>query len=227
MGGEITYTYDGELAGGGGRFYIVKLIVYRYCDSTIFTAPLDPQMWLGIYTGAPVGTPAFLDSFAVETLFLTNSEFVTAPPGSNNCNFSSTACIERGEYYVNILLPNNTDGYHLVVERCCRNGNIMNLLDPGSAGMSYYAYIPPGIVNSTPQIADVSVPYLCAGDTASIINNAFDPDGDSLAYSFVVPYNGYSNQSDPAPVPSSDPFGLPLPDIIYSPGYNAVDFLGA
>lgn len=228
MGGELTYTYDGSIGGGGGNFYIIKLIVYRYCDSTIFTAPLDASMLLGIYTGAPTGTAAYVDWYNTESLTLSNSDFVVAPPGNSGCNFTATACIERGEYYTTVLLPDNPDGYHLVVERCCRNGNIMNVVDPGAAGMTFYAYIPPGIINSSPQISDISVPYICTGDTVSIINNAFDPDGDSLVYDFVVPFNGYSGPPNPAPDPFVDnnPYGIPIPEIIYPPGYTAVNFFG-
>lgn len=223
MGGELTYMHDGSTSGAD--FYKVKLIVYRYCDSTINPAPLDASMFLGIYT--EVG-PGILDWYSTESLTLVNSTFVTSN-GNAGCSFTASACIERGEYEASILLPNNFGGYHLVVERCCRNGNIVNILNPGSAGMTFYGFIPGGVINSSPQITDVSVPYLCAGDTVSIINNAYDPDGDSLAYSFVIPYNGYSGPPNPVPDPLLDnnPYGVPIPEISYATGYSAANFLGA
>ncbi len=228
MGGELTYQYDGAISGGA--FYNVKLIVYRYCDSTIApTAPLDASMFLGVYTNDPGNPTDPLLWFSTETLTLISSDFIISDSSNSNCTFSSTACIERGEYFASILLPNNAEGYHLFVERCCRNGNIINLDSPGAAGMSFYTFIPPGIINSSPQITDISVPYMCLGDTVSLINNATDPDGDSLVYSFVVPYNGYSNTSAPSPDPFLDnnPYFLPIPPIIYAPGYSAANMLGA
>jgi len=228
MGGELTYQYDGAISGGA--FYNVKLIVYRYCDSTLApTAPLDTSMFLGVYTNDP-GNPANpLIWFSTETLTLISSDFIISDSSNSNCTFSSNACIERGEYFASILLPDNAEGYYLFVERCCRNGNIINLDSPGAAGMSYYTFIPPGIINSSPQITDISVPYMCLGDTVSLVNNATDPDGDSLVYSFVVPYNGYSSTSAPIPDPFIDnnPYFLPIPPIIYAPGYSVANMLGA
>lgn len=222
MGGELTYVHDGSIPGG--NFYLVNLIVYRYCDSTISPAPLDQSMFLGIYTGQPGGP---LDWVATEMLTLNGSTFVTAS-SDNGCSFTTTACIERGEYTAYIYLADTLNGYHLFVERCCRNGNIGNINTPGAAGMTYYTFIPPGIINSSPQITDVSIPYICAGDTVSIVNNAFDPDGDSLSYEFVVPYNGYSSTSNAAPDPQVDnnPYILPIPDIIYAPGYTLTNVFG-
>jgi gliding motility-associated-like protein len=226
MGGEITYTYDGSL--GGSSFYIVRLIVYRYCDNSGgTTAPLDPEMFLGIYTHSPGNPGGDLNWHSTESLTLLGSTFVTAAPGNGNCPFQPTACIERGEYEVVVLLEDIPVGYHLLVERCCRNGNIVNISNPGSAGMSYYAYIPPGIINSTPQITDISVPYLCTGDTVALINNAFDPDGDSLAYSFVIPYNGNSSPMDPMPDPFLiDPYYQPIQNISFAPGFSQTAVFG-
>ncbi len=228
MGGELSYEYDGSITGGA--FYNVKLIVYRYCDTSVTqTAPLDPSMFLGIYNIDPTIPTNPLVWFSTETLTLVSSEFVVSAPPNSNCTFASTACIERGEYLASVLLPDNPEGYHLVVERCCRNGNIINLDNPGNAGMSFYTFIPGGIVNSSPQITDISVPYMCIGDTVSLINNAVDPDGDSLVYSFVTPFNGYSGPSVPMPDPFIDnnPYVTPIPDIVYASGYSPTNFLGA
>ncbi len=223
MGGELTYMYSGSQ--NGVNFYDVRLIIYRYCDSTIVTAPLDQTMFLGIYI--PAGSD--LAWYATENLLLVGSDFINAPAMGNGCNFTTSACIEKGEYIVTIMLPDTTTPFHLFVERCCRNGNIINLANPGQTGMSFSATIPAGIINSSPQITDVSVPYVCSGDSTSIINNAFDPDGDSLAYSFVIPYNGNSSTSIAAPDPAIDnnPYILPINPITYNAGYAFPSFLGA
>lgn len=228
MGGELTYQFEEAISGGA--FYSVKLIVYRYCDTILANpAPLDDQMFLGIYindTLDPTGPKVW---YATEILSLTSSEYVTSIQGGVNCNFETSACIQKGEYNVTILIPDNPDGFHLAVERCCRNGNILNLSQPGAAGMTFYAFIPGNMQNSTPQIYDVSVPYVCSGDSVTIVNNAIDPDGDSLSYALVIPYNGYSGQSNPAPDPFLDnnPYALPIPEIVYNPGYTASQPFGA
>ena len=141
MGGELTYQFEEAISGGA--FYSVKLIVYRYCDTVLANpAPLDDQMFLGIYindTLDPTGPKVW---YATEILSLTSSEYVTSIQGGVNCNFETSACIQKGEYNVTILIPDNPDGFHLAVERCCRNGNILNLSQPGAAGMTFYAFIP-------------------------------------------------------------------------------------
>ncbi|MBK9048559.1 MAG: gliding motility-associated C-terminal domain-containing protein [Bacteroidetes bacterium] len=227
MGGELTYTYSGPFQGGS--FYDVKLIVYRYCDSTgAIPAALDPQMYLGIYITDSLNPSPSKIWYSTEILPLIGSDVVAYSPNSN-CTFEASACIERGEYTVTILLPDNIEGFHLSVERCCRNGNILNIAQPGAAGMTFYAYIPNTIINSTPQISDVSVPFVCINDTTTILNNAIDPDGDSLAYSLVIPYAGYSGQSNPAPDPFLDnnPYTLPIPDVTYAPGFSSTQVFGA
>ncbi len=228
MGGELTYSYDGD--GPDGKFYTVNLIIYRYCDNTNGTpAPLDQSMLLGIYFNSLSGAPGSLDWYLTESIPLSSTEFVTASTANSNCSFQTTACIQKGVYNATIYLPDNISGYHLIVERCCRNGNIINLDNPGDAGMTFYAFVPPGIINSSPQIADVSAPYVCTGDTVTVVNNAYDPDGDSLVYSFVVPYNGYSSTLDPVPDPqfSNNPYQLPIPDVTYASGYSQAQILGA
>ena len=228
MGGELTYRYDGD--GPDGKFYTVNLIIYRYCDNTNGTpAPLDQSMLLGIYFNSLSGAPGSLDWYLTESIPLSYTEFVTASTANSNCSFQTTACIQKGVYNATIYLPDSISGYHLIVERCCRNGNIINLNNPGDAGMTFYAFVPPGIINSSPQLADVSAPYVCSGDTVTVVNNAYDPDGDSLVYSFVVPYNGYSSALDPVPDPqfSNNPYQLPIPDVTYASGYFQAQILGA
>lgn len=225
MGGELTYVYDGPIPGG--HLYTVQLIVYRYCDNSNGNpAALDAALPLGIYINGPSGQ---LDWYATETLSLTFSTFVTATQGNANCNFQTTACIERGEYSLSIFLSDTLPGYHLMVERCCRNGNIINLDAPGSAGMTFYAFVQPAHQNSSPQISGLTAPYVCASDTVTVVNNAYDPDGDSLVYSFVVPYNGYSSAADPMPDPqfSNNPYLLPIPNVVYAAGFSPLLPFGA
>ncbi len=69
---------------------------------------------------------------------------------------------------------------------CCRN----NAITSGSASNGIYTgktvidlTITP--CNSSPTFINVPVPYICAGQTQTFIQGAFDPDGDSLSYRLV------------------------------------------
>src|SRR6187401_2147485 len=54
MGGDLTYTFNSVSATGS--FYDVKLIVYRYCDTTNgVPAQLDTSMMLGIFVNQNSG----------------------------------------------------------------------------------------------------------------------------------------------------------------------------
>lgn len=222
MGGSLTYLYQGM--SGPDFQYKVTLKIYRYCDATGGgTAPLDFSMMLGIYDQDPLNPNDDKWWNRTEILNMVSSGFITPPSPGINCPFNTTVCVEEGIYEADILLPPSAGGYHLLVERCCRNGNIVNLSSPGSFGQTYYCFIPPApVVNSSPQFSDVPVPYICAGDQVTIVNNAWDPDGDSLVYSFEIPYSGYSGAGNAVPDPQIDnnPYGWPIPGAIYNPGYS-------
>ncbi|MBL0343125.1 MAG: hypothetical protein IPP71_21015 [Bacteroidetes bacterium] len=225
----MTYEYQGLV--GTNQSYKVTLKIYRYCDASAGgTAPLDPSMFLGIYNQDPLNPNDDKNWFATENLILISSGFITPPSIGSNCAFSSSVCVEEGVFEADILLPPDPGGYHLMVERCCRNGNLVNLSTPGSIGQTYYCFIPPSpIINSSPQFNDIPVPFICAGDTATIVNNAFDPDGDSLVYSFELPYSGYSSSITAVPDPQIDnnPYAFPIPPVLYNPGYSINSPFGA
>lgn len=96
-----------------------------------------------------------------------------------------------------VQLPFSAGGYYVKYNNCCRTENTTNIFFPGgnnNPGNTWLAYIPsPVFVNSSPQFIGDAVPFFCLGDTAVISNNAFDPDGDRLIYSFANPYSGSFN----------------------------------
>src|SRR6185436_10447480 len=65
--------------------------------------------------------------------------------------------------------------------------------------------------------------------TITVVNNAVDPDGDVLQYSFEVPYIGYSSTGIPVPDPQIDnnPYVWSVPNSLYNPGYSVAQPFGA
>ena len=94
-------------------------------------------------------------------------------------------------------------GYYLVWERCCRNNVISNIRQPGSAGSVFYLEMPPlqingrAFKNGSPQFTPVLGDYVCRGEPFTFDFSATDPDRDSLRYSLVTPYNGFSTPQNP------------------------------
>ena len=208
MGGNLTYTYNGLNASTGQYEYTVTLKIYRYCATG--SSQLPNSLALGIYqdnVSNPNGNKVIVGTSQIQLV----SQQAIVPPNANaSCTFTPSVCVEEGTYQTTISVPLNTSGYYLIADRCCRNGNIANLDNPGGAGQTYFAYIPPAnIVNNSPTFAVPPVPFICTGDTVSVLNQANDIDGDSLAYSFEIPYNGIANSGNPSPgSPASYPWPI-------------------
>lgn len=215
VGGFLSYRYLGS--SGNNSSYRVTLYVYRDCinDNTPNEVPFDDEITLCIYTS----NRAYFDS---RTISLVSKRKVD-PVGNTSCPEVKNACLEQGLYEANVTLPNNSTGYHLKWERCCRNTQ-NNLRDDNSGtpyqGQTYYGFIPASsLKNSSPAFQDVPVPFICAMDTTTIRSRAIDPDGDSLSYRFVTPWQGASGSSPifdvcPSVMTSFD-------DVEYVPGYSA------
>lgn len=102
-------------------------------------------------------------------------------------------------------LFNDPGGYYMSWERCCRNGTIANIQNPGAAGSTFYLEFPALLngsapaVNSSPVFAIPKGDYACVGQPFTLDFSATDADGDSLSYRLVTPYNGFSTVADPNP----------------------------
>lgn len=194
VGGEIYYDWL------GGNNYKVTLKVYRDCFNGI--PPLD--------------NPAFVFAFnasgsLVQTLNMGAPVVTQIPPTINNPCFTApnNICVQEGIYTITGNLPPSPGGYTLVYQRCCRNNTILNLVQPGNVGSSYWCHIPgPEVVavNNEPRFNYFPPIFICNGIAIDFDHAATDPDGDSLAYKLCDPFNGL----DPC-CPKLDPTNVPGP----------------
>jgi gliding motility-associated-like protein len=98
----------------------------------------------------------------------------------------------------------DSEGYILAWERCCRNNVITNLSNPAGAGMVFYLEMPPvsfknaPFIDSSPNFTTIRGDYICKDTPFSFDFSATDADGDSLSYRLVTPYNGFSTSSNPS-----------------------------
>lgn len=229
IGGEIIYDDK-----GGGN-YAITVKIYR--DPSGGGAQFD-----GLGTG-PGAIPAIL------TVYKTNGDSLygaynmgvpvvsIVPPSINNpCIYTPQRQVELGVYSFNLNLPKVIGGYYLVYQRCCRNSGIINIVNPGDQGASYFAYIPgkeKALTNSSPRFKNLPPIFLCNGVFFSFDHSAYDPDGDSLSYSMCNAYDGLDQccsalqmavpvgcTSPPPACPNAAP-PQPYTPIIYGPGYSA------
>ncbi|MCB9197126.1 MAG: gliding motility-associated C-terminal domain-containing protein [Flavobacteriales bacterium] len=227
IGGSMGYTYLGKF--GNNYRYKVTLITYTDCGPTSqIPNPEDPIQPIGIYEHNVQNNPTGggNKNFITELQLNLISVELIEPDQPSSCSVGANTCINKGVYEGTIDLPLNFTGYHLVYERCCRNGSIVNLIADQS--MSFYSYIPPPLVaNSSPVFTDDPVPFLCVGDTTTILNSAYDPDGDLLTFSFVVPYDGEASNGNPAPNPQNPFLVYPIDPVNYAGGYSLAQPFGA
>ncbi len=227
VGGNIGYEYIGKV----GNLYRYKITLTTYTDcgpTSNIPNPEDPIQPIGIYehdmsnnpTGG--GNKNFLMDLQLNLILTQTIE----PDQPSSCSIGANTCINKGVYEGFVNLPLNFNGYHLSYERCCRNGSIVNLVP--SESMAFYAYMsPPLLNNSSPVFTDDPVPFLCVGDTTTILNSAYDPDGDLLTFSFVTPYDGELNNGNPAGPPQQPSLVFPIDPVNYAGGYSTAQPFGA
>ncbi|TDE17761.1 gliding motility-associated C-terminal domain-containing protein [Dyadobacter psychrotolerans] len=108
-------------------------------------------------------------------------------------SMSTVIGIYTGSIYLDPQKYVEPEGYYVVWERCCRNSDINNIVDPGAAGMVFYLEFPPvALRNTSPEFQLPNGQYICNKKGFTMNMSAVDADGDELRYSLVTPMNGYT-----------------------------------
>lgn len=231
IGGAITYEYL-STNGSGEQVYRVTFKTYLDCNSPFWGGAFpEASLGLGFYEG-PSNAANNLSLTDSLTVFLVDSQSID-PDLPAGCAISIPTCIYEITYEGTIALPVSFSGYHIFYDRCCRNSGTINLDDPGSQGMGFTAWIGPTLLlNSSPAFTNPPAPYVCVGDTTSILNTAIDPEGDQLIFSFTDPYRGNTgdgNGGNPPPdLGIQDPLLLPIAQVTWNPNnYGTNSLFGA
>jgi len=178
VGGEMNYKFLGN------NKYEIRLTVYRDCY--VGVPPFDSPATVGIFNR---------NNQLLQTLQMTYRGLDTLPPEINDpCMIPPTDfCYEVTTYIDTVTLPPLVGGYQLSYQRCCRNQNILNLVNPECVGATYYASIPGSEVvvqNSNPVFKNWPPPFICANKQWRFDHSAIDYDGDSLVYELFRPFDG-------------------------------------
>ncbi|MBL7918106.1 MAG: PKD domain-containing protein [Bacteroidia bacterium] len=183
VGGELYYRYLGNSK------YRVTLKLYRDCinGQVPFSGQGEGSTLLSVfdknneeYATFPLGEPVITKVPAT-----TNIPCIKAPNG---------VCVEEGVYTTTITLPPKAGGYFLKYGTCCRNTSILNLVNPGTQGSTYTAFVPGpelAAVNSSPRFNTYPSIFVCQGKQIYIDHSATDADGDELVYSLCPAFNGF------------------------------------
>ncbi len=201
IGGDITYVCNSP----GNYTFTLKL--YRDCfggGAPFDSAPGAPfPGTVSIYEGDSSTPMNFggLDHISLAEPSIT----VVQPNLSNPCLDPPTdVCVEEGVYIFDVSLPVNNQSYHIVYQRCCRNGTITNIQNPGETGETFYIELTPeaqAVCNDSPVFDDFPPIVICAGEPINFDHSATDADGDVLVYELCRPYVGGGNDTNNATAP--------------------------
>lgn len=174
-GGEIYYDCL------GGNQYRITLVVYRDCAGINLDASyqLDIESPCGD-TSVTVTTPGGTEI----------SQLCQAQIGNSTCNGGTLPGIQQFIYTGTITLP-PCNSWTVSWSDNWRNGAIANLVNPGNKDEYVEAKINNlgGPCDDSPQFTNTAIPYVCAGYPISYSYGAFDPEGDSLTYTFINAMN--------------------------------------
>jgi len=226
-GGWIQYEYIGPGASPNTSKYTITVKQYLDCSST--ATQRDASVYLGIF-----------DSFTNTQYGSTLTILLSGTDKPNKTDFSvclnnppiGKVCYYIDRYTTTIDLPDNTHGYTLSVQRCCRILNIINLSgNSNSIGVTYTNKIPGTIQgidysrNSSPAFAQKDTAIVCFKTPFTFDFSATDKDNDSLSYVFCDGLTGGDMQT-PAPNPPSIPPYAPVPYTGGASGFTGFSPLG-
>ena len=215
VGGEMTYV---RLAGNTIR---ITLTVYRdnINGQAAFdgaAAPNAADCTISFY--ADNGT--FLEAIQIDLDNVTLVNIQLQPCQEEIPGIET----QEGTYVFDVNLNsingfNPAQGVTLVYGRCCRNGIIDNMNNPGDQGFSALVRVPPLAIQNSSPIFNSFEQYLCVNRFNQLDFSATDPDGDSLYYFLCDPYLGLDDNA-----PAADAFNLNAGGnyINYGPPYNTI-----
>ena len=203
VGGEIEFIY---LQDG---LYRINVVQYFDVANPVNPGP-EPSVFISIFSNR--------DDELVSTHQLLLQENVTVPYTNPECaigELQTSRVVWSADVALNPIEYAHFEGYYIAWERCCRNLNIVNIVNPLGTGMKYVLEIPPlwqngrPFRNSSPVLFKPLSDYACINQLYYIEFTGTDPDGDSLVYSLATPLNSSAAIAVPIPQPK------PHPEVIY------------
>lgn len=196
VGGEITYVCL------GGNRYKITVSIYRDCLGGIAGAITeDNPALISIFRS---DNRVYLQGDSIRG---SNQNGTVIPPNfKNDCVTNPPqTCLNRIVFEKEYVLDNSVTGYKVIYQRCCRNGSILNIIDPSNSGATYSCEIPAAAAaqcNNSAVFRNFPPQIICINNPLIYDHSATDPDGDSLSYEFCQAYNGGAS-NNPRPVPNA------------------------
>jgi len=229
MGGEITWVC------AGANTYQFQLVIYRDCNGQdIIANNLDIEVW-----GHP--TVSTINCQLIQTIDLSPlcTEIGGGPIqidcGTGTFGGNGPGAIQKFVFQSAPTLLTGTPpngGWNFTYDDWSRSWSLTNIDSPATYGITLSATMyavsganPGDCVDDSPQFAQDPYMLLCAGTPFEFNSNVFDPNNDSLAFSFGIPLDhfptgSYNPPTNPIPVPYVAGFSAtnPTPDANFNVG---------
>jgi gliding motility-associated-like protein len=231
MGGEITWTC------AGANTYQFQLVIYRDCNGLDIVANnLDIEVW-----NHP--TISTINCQLVQTVDLSpNCTEVPGGPIELDCGTGAqggngAGAIQKYIFQSNPIVLNGTppsQGWSFTYDDWSRSWSLTNISNPSSYGITLHAtmynhsnFQNGQCVDDSPQFAQDPYMLLCAGTNFEFNSNVFDPNNDSLVFSWGIPLDHFTGTfnppTNPIPVPFVNGFAYnnPTPDATFDSNNSA------
>ncbi len=230
MGGEITW----ECQGNGQ--YIFKLKFYRDCNGintpatvtiSVINHPSVQTITLNLVSQTDISPSC---NSAGPTISCTSAESQSGWPTSSS---PVAGAVQESVFQSNPIALSGVppaQGWIFAYSDCCRNGSLTNLQSANSYGFtlravmySYNGQNADPCFDSSPTFLESPSTVICLGYPFKYNHNAYDPDLDSLSYSWAEPLDDFSGTyvlgTNPAPVPFTTGYSYdsPLPGTAQNP----------
>ena len=224
MGGEITW----ECQGNGS--YVFDLVVYRDCNGfDVSTGNETIDVWN--HPNINSITVSFLSR---QDISPTCTQVGGGPNpflcGIGTSGGNGSGAVEKVIYRsAPVFLLGNppAQGWIFTYKSFSRSGNLTNIQSPTTVGITIVAKMfttsAGGVCNdSSPQFLEVPFVVSCAGQPFTYNPNAFDPDLDSMSFTFGTPFDQiittFNPPADPALVNFEPGFSFtdPTPDASFN-----------
>jgi hypothetical protein len=231
VGGEF------ELIHISGTRYRLSLIYYFDVVNNTFNGPpelSEPSLTASIYQKS---NNRLIRSVALP--FLTKTRVNYTQPACSKGEIVTDKLIYSTEIELSETIFNDSQGYYISWERCCRNYTISNIVSPKPpnapivttnkdlfSGQTFYLEFPPvlrrakSFINNSPRLFPPLNDYGCVNKPYYADFAGTDDDGDSLVYSLVTPLNTFSSSAIPSS-PSSGPYS----EIKWQSGFGLTNIL--
>jgi hypothetical protein len=178
-GAELTYSCL------GGNDYLLTLVFYRDCSGVS-----APAYALIDFKHSVINSSC--GNFR-DTLLLISGPVEVTPvcsTAATTCNGGTLFGLEKYVYQGQVTLPPCND-WIISWNNCCRNPS-NTLLNATSQEWTLPANLNnfDAPCNSSPYFSNLPATIICTGQNYCYNNTASDPDGDSLVYALVTPYQG-------------------------------------